>query len=130
MRYPSMRLFNYIFHCWTILLYFVVKCVEICVCRKERNKMHARQTRNRKKMFTSKMQETIQLLERKNLLMHFQLQGLLRNLSGIPTESNVCMITYCMFAVYMVSWHICFFCMHAFFCIGICMYVLVHTFIR
>eukprot|EP01036_Dinobryon_divergens_P024767 gene24767-33244_t len=56
--------------------------------KKERNKMHARQTRNRKKMFTSKMQETIQLLERKNLLMHFQLQGLLRNLSGIPTDSN------------------------------------------
>ena len=57
--------------------------------RKERNKMHARLTRNRKKMFTSKMQETIQLLERKNLLMHFQLQGLLRNLSGVPAESDV-----------------------------------------
>ena len=51
--------------------------------------MHARLTRNRKKMFTSKMQETIQLLERKNLLMHFQLQGLLRNLSGVPAESDV-----------------------------------------
>ena len=66
--------------------------------RKERNKMHARQTRNRKKMFTSKMQETIQLLERKNLLMHFQLQGLLQSLSGVPMESNVRMYV-CMYAL-------------------------------
>lgn len=44
--------------------------------------MHARLTRNRKKLFTSKMEETIQLLEQKNLLMHCQLQSLISHLNG------------------------------------------------
>ncbi len=37
--------------------------------RKERNRMHAKLTRDRKKLFTSRMQQLISSLERENLAM-------------------------------------------------------------
>jgi Basic region leucine zipper len=45
--------------------------------RKERNRMHAKLTRDRKKLFTSRLQQTIKSLERQNLFMRKKLQGLL-----------------------------------------------------
>mmetsp|Transcript_14733 Transcript_14733/g.21896 ORF Transcript_14733/g.21896 Transcript_14733/m.21896 type:complete len:367 (+) Transcript_14733:59-1159(+) len=48
--------------------------------KKERNKMHARLTRNRKKMFTSKMEETIEVLEKRNAFLHRELRCLLSNM--------------------------------------------------
>lgn len=37
--------------------------------RKERNRMHAKLTRDRKKLFTSRMQQLISSLERENMVM-------------------------------------------------------------
>lgn len=39
------------------------------IYRKERNRMHAKLTRDRKKLFTSRMQQLISSLERENLAM-------------------------------------------------------------
>ena len=47
----------------------LVRCLtdaEMCQYRKERNRMHAQNTRDRKKLFTSRMQKLITALETKN----------------------------------------------------------------
>eukprot|EP01031_Cornospumella_fuschlensis_P024606 gene24606-29727_t len=45
--------------------------------KRERNRLHAKLTRDRKKMFTHKMQQTIQTLERHNHSMRARLQSLI-----------------------------------------------------
>ena len=44
--------------------------------RKERNRMHAKLTRDRKKLFTSRMQQLINSLERQNAAMRARLQAM------------------------------------------------------
>ena len=46
------------------------------ICRKERNRVHAKLTRDRKKLFTSRMQQMINSLERQNLMMKGRLKSL------------------------------------------------------
>jgi DNA-binding protein H-NS len=51
-------------------------------CRKERNRMHAKLTRDRKKLFTAKISETISELEAHNKLMRDKLI----NIQTAPTN--------------------------------------------
>ena len=54
--------------------------VEFHTLRKERNRIHAKLTRDRKKLFTSRMQQMIALLERQNNVIRFQLMRTNENL--------------------------------------------------
>lgn len=51
----------------------------ISVNRKERNRIHAKLTRVRRKLLTNEVQEAIQHLEAKNLMMHNKLDSLIRS---------------------------------------------------
>jgi hypothetical protein len=48
--------------------------------RRERNRMHARLTRDRKKLFTSRLMQSIQHLERQNLIMRNRLDSINNNI--------------------------------------------------
>ena len=50
--------------------------------RRERNRMHAKLTRDRKKLFTHRMQQMISALERHNLLMRSRLGTLIQGAGG------------------------------------------------
>lgn len=59
-----------------------------CVYRRERNRMHAKLTRDRKKLFTSRMQQTIQTLERHNQLLRNRLNNMIFTGIGRSTSGN------------------------------------------
>lgn len=52
--------------------------------RRARNRMHAKLTRDRKKLFTNKMQETILFLESRNQQLRCQLDQLLKSSAAPP----------------------------------------------
>lgn len=60
----------------------------ICVHRKERNRMHAKLTRDRKKLFTTQLQQAISSLERKNAILRNRLQSLTPG-STVDTDTDV-----------------------------------------
>lgn len=61
------------------------------ICRKERNRMHAKLTRDRKKMFTSRLHQLINALERQNANMRAKLQHLANggSRSSSPTPPQI-----------------------------------------
>lgn len=56
--------------------------------RKERNRMHAKFTRDRKKLFTSELQQLISSLERQNLMMMNRLKSFPHSMSRFEEISN------------------------------------------
>jgi len=54
--------------------------------RKERNRIHAKLTRDRKKLFTSRMQQMINSLERQNTSMRNRLKALARIGNSMTTD--------------------------------------------
>lgn len=59
---------------------------EIEMYRKERNRIHAKLTRDRKKLFTSRMQQMINSLERQNTSMRNRLKALARIGNSMTTD--------------------------------------------
>ena len=55
--------------------------------RRERNRMHAKLTRDRKKLFTSRMQQMIQSLERQNYFMRSRLLSMNENMKKDSNKS-------------------------------------------
>jgi len=55
--------------------------------KRERNRMHAKLTRDRKKLFTSRLQQTIQALERHNQMIRNRLHSLITS-GGAPNLAN------------------------------------------
>jgi len=61
---------------------------EIEMYRKERNRIHAKLTRDRKKLFTSRMQQMINSLERQNTSMRNRLKALAKIGNSMTTDSQ------------------------------------------
>jgi len=61
---------------------------EIEMYRKERNRIHAKLTRDRKKLFTSRMQQMINSLERQNTSMRNRLKALAQIGNSMTTDSQ------------------------------------------
>jgi hypothetical protein len=61
---------------------------EIEIYRKERNRIHAKLTRDRKKLFTSRMQQMINSLERQNTSMRNRLKALAQIGNSMTTDSQ------------------------------------------
>jgi hypothetical protein len=59
------------------------------ICRKERNRMHAKLTRDRKKMFTSRLQQMISALERQNQGMRNRLQMQIQSSRSEPINPHL-----------------------------------------
>lgn len=56
--------------------------------RKERNRMHAKQTRDRKKLFMSKVQQTIAALERQNTYMKNRIKALEQSQALVQAQTQ------------------------------------------
>mmetsp|Transcript_12173 Transcript_12173/g.11008 ORF Transcript_12173/g.11008 Transcript_12173/m.11008 type:complete len:336 (-) Transcript_12173:223-1230(-) len=64
---------------------------EMDIIRKERNRMHAKLTRDRKKLFTSRLQQLVNSLERQNTIMKMKLQnsGKEDRINSKPPTNNI-----------------------------------------
>ena len=57
--------------------------------RRERNRLHAKLTRDRKKLFTNRMQQLIQTLERHNMTLRGRLSNLLQGVEIVGSNSLI-----------------------------------------
>lgn len=73
---------------YSVFTRLLTKCT-CCSIRRERNRMHAKLTRDRKKLFTSRMQQTIQALERHNQMLKNKLQAMAPGSSGSTSNSAI-----------------------------------------
>lgn len=64
------------------------KNVDMDGLRKERNRMHAKLTRDRKKLFTSHVQQMIKSLERQNSFMRNRLEGMEKAVGGSISDGQ------------------------------------------